>query len=254
MGLWNQAPRISAIGEANTIEELKDYVKKLSNIVAIMAKDLEYIVNGNIDSRNTREIGGYLVNLTSLESRNGVVGLSSEITGGDDLRIWAGNAERELAAFRVYESGFVVSTKFLLTSSETGFPRIELSSNGSLLSAYTTENNLLTIYASLGERPILEFIEGANGGMLANFGSDFSLISIAGTDLQISSGRDLKLFASNRITVSDWSKLFSNSDGESLQTALNNKADVPPVEFTDTIDLATVSEIVVWDGFIVGVN
>ena len=92
----------------------------LANLVGRLIKEVEFLTNGNIDSHNTREIGGYIVGLTSLKSKNGVVGLSSEITGGDDIRIWAGSVVPEAAPYRVYESGRLVATNGEFTGDITG--------------------------------------------------------------------------------------------------------------------------------------
>lgn len=93
--------------------------EQLANIVAMAFEELFYLANGNIDSKNTREIGGYLVSLDSLASKNGVVGLSSAITAGDDIRIWAGNATKESAPFRVYESGHIYASDVDITGKIT---------------------------------------------------------------------------------------------------------------------------------------
>lgn len=110
MGIWS-APRIAA---DTTFEELKE-------IMALVIKDMDFTTNGNIDSRNVREIGGYKVDLTSLASKNGVVGLSSAITGGDDIRIWAGDSARPDAPFRVYESGLMIASNAQITGKITAF-------------------------------------------------------------------------------------------------------------------------------------
>jgi len=118
MSIWS-APRIPAPPPSNDPAILRQYTHDLANIMAKVLNELDWLINGKLDSKNTREIGGYLVSLTSLQSANGVVGLSSLITAGDDLRIWAGNADRELAAFRVYESGHLFASNADITGKIT---------------------------------------------------------------------------------------------------------------------------------------
>jgi hypothetical protein len=220
--------------------------------MAKVLNELDWLINGKLDSKNTREIGGYLVSLTSLESANGVVGLSSLITGGDDLRIWAGNANRELAAFRVYESGYIVATRFLLQS-ENSSARIELSSSGSLLRA-GNDTDQIVISADYDGNPALLFVENERGAIALTSLGDFYLLTTPGVNINIWPDNNLNLLPNGNIRIKNWGKLYNIDNGETLQQALDNKADEPPAIFTDTIDLSTANEIVVWRGFIVDVH
>lgn len=64
-------------------------------------------------------IGGWTVDATSIKDTAGVVGLSSTVTGGDDIRFWAGDATPGSAEFRVYESGALVASSATITGSIT---------------------------------------------------------------------------------------------------------------------------------------
>ena len=50
-------------------------------------------------------IGGWIINATSISDVAGTVGLSSAVTGGDDIRFWAGHATPASAPFKVTEAG-----------------------------------------------------------------------------------------------------------------------------------------------------
>jgi hypothetical protein len=52
-------------------------------------------------------IGGWTIGSTSLSASAGYVGFDSTVTGGNDLRIWAGSATPASAPFRVYEDGSI---------------------------------------------------------------------------------------------------------------------------------------------------
>lgn len=54
-------------------------------------------------------IGGWSLGSTYVRDVSGVVGMSSAVTGGDDIRFWAGDATPESAEFRVTESGALVA-------------------------------------------------------------------------------------------------------------------------------------------------
>lgn len=80
--------------------------------------------SGNIlahfsDLENT--IAGWTVSLTEFKSGSGssTVGLSSAVTGGDDIRIYAGNATPSSAPFRVTEAGVLVATNATITGAIT---------------------------------------------------------------------------------------------------------------------------------------
>lgn len=89
-------------------------------------------------------IGGFVIGTTSLTDAAGMVGLSSAVTAGDDIRIWAGNATPANAPFRVTESGSVYGSNFTLEggvirTAATG-ARIELSNNS--VKTYNSSNQL----------------------------------------------------------------------------------------------------------------
>lgn len=91
---------IGGLGAITSVDDVVDALAKLQ-------KQLEYMMDGNLGSKNIREVGDYLVGANDFVSRSGTVGISSLVTGGDDLRFWAGSATRASAPFRVYESGDV---------------------------------------------------------------------------------------------------------------------------------------------------
>ncbi len=52
-------------------------------------------------------IGGWVVDATSIKDAAGVVGMSSAVTGGDDIRFWAGDSTPANAEFSVTEAGVI---------------------------------------------------------------------------------------------------------------------------------------------------
>jgi len=64
-------------------------------------------------------IGGWTIGASSLTDTAGVVGMSSAVTGGDDIRFWAGDATPSSAEFRVTESGALVASSATITGSVT---------------------------------------------------------------------------------------------------------------------------------------
>jgi hypothetical protein len=75
-------------------------------------------ITGTITA-TTGAIGGWTIAATALTDAAGAVGMSSAVTGGDDIRFWAGNATPSSAPFRVTESGALTATSATITGSVT---------------------------------------------------------------------------------------------------------------------------------------
>ena len=58
----------------------------------------------------TGAIGGWVINATSLTDVAGTVGMSSAVTGGDDIRFWAGDATPANAEFKVTKAGVLTAS------------------------------------------------------------------------------------------------------------------------------------------------
>jgi hypothetical protein len=70
---------------------------------------LTLTVNGAINVSEGGTIGGWRVLTSSLADLAGVVGMSSAVTGGDDIRFFAGHATPSSAPFRVTEAGVLTA-------------------------------------------------------------------------------------------------------------------------------------------------
>jgi hypothetical protein len=64
-------------------------------------------------------IGGWVIGATSLKDVAGTVGMSSAVTGGDDIRFFAGNVTPASAPFRVTEAGALTATSATITGAIT---------------------------------------------------------------------------------------------------------------------------------------
>jgi len=70
-------------------------------------------VDGNFDGTITADsgtIGGWVIAADSLKDAAGTVGMSSAVTGGDDIRFFAGNSTPSSAPFRVTEAGALAAS------------------------------------------------------------------------------------------------------------------------------------------------
>jgi len=78
-------------------------------------KYLQYTVAGGLVvvgsvTATSGAIGGWQIGATSLSDVAGLVGMSSAVTAGDDIRFWAGHVTPGSAPFRVTEAGVVTAT------------------------------------------------------------------------------------------------------------------------------------------------
>jgi hypothetical protein len=79
---------------------------------------------------------GWVLTATSFADAAGVVGLSSAVTGGDDIRFWAGDATPGSAEFRVTEAGALTASNATITSASG---TVVIGASGIAITAPTTE-------------------------------------------------------------------------------------------------------------------
>ncbi|MDQ6418668.1 hypothetical protein RB620_04375 [Paenibacillus sp. LHD-117] len=221
MSTWNSPPQIPAFKsppfgadpeqvQKSTIE----YLKQLANIVSSMTKDLEHMINGNLDVKNIR-----------------AKGITADRMDVDELSAISANLGHIIAG--LIESVTIIGA-YIATAQGT-YPRAEMSSAEDLFAAYATADNYLKIFALESGTPMIYFnnlISTArlflNGGnlSLANFGtlllSAISHITIESTNP--SSNINLVPGTSGSVKVPSWGKIFSEGDAQSLATAINNLA------------------------------
>ncbi|MFB5761023.1 hypothetical protein [Paenibacillus medicaginis] len=193
MTQWSDSPRLSGPPDTQDVGQMLLYVKDLANTVAKMAKDLEFIINGNLDANNIRA--------NSIETKNLQAGsiTADKIQAGaissDKIQAGAITAEKiqanavtaskidvdELSAISAnlgwITAGIIESIEIygsLIATRRTGFPRIQLDDNG--LAAYSERGGEAV---SLGQ--------GGNGGHLvfSDDGSPVGDIFGDGNGLQI---------------------------------------------------------------------
>lgn len=212
MGIW-QSPKISAPPNTDNVQELQKYVKQLANTVAMMAKDLDFTINGNMDSRNTREIGGYNVDLTELKSKNGTVGISSyndPDPSVDDVRFWAGNVDKNTAPWKVTEAGKMYATGAEI-STKNGYPRIVIDPEGNFIGVEYDADNFIRFEPDISGSPVIRFRK--DGTNVGSFVTTLGYLEIFGlTTLMLNAPR---------VTVYNWSHFYNRDETKTLQDEFN---------------------------------
>jgi hypothetical protein len=212
-------------GQVTGDENLED----LQDLVAKLQKDVNWILNGNLSSKNVREIGGYNVSETLFQSRGGDVGMSSDPTGTDPVRFWAGSTNKDTAPWRVHKSGKSVMTGALIQSSNGTYPLIKMDPTSSLFGAYTDANKYISMVAMDGTRsvPALLFKDDSIPMYSIMYIDDpaqrFTILSAG--DMFISAGTSTLTIGGFRVKT-DWSTLYNYAETQTLQQALDAKASV----------------------------
>lgn len=188
---------------------------ELADMVAKLQKQVEFLMNGNLSTKNIREVGGWLADGDRFVSIDGDVGMSTEDTVADDVRFWAGNTVKENAPFRVTESGKAYLTGAEISSSGS-YPKVVMDPTNALFGAYTSATEYLEVrsqhYSSGYTSPLVEFGFGGNIAFMYYNAGGFGL-SVA-ADIKINANGDLVKISHGRFD--DWGKVSTPT--ESLLT------------------------------------
>jgi hypothetical protein len=202
-------------------------VSELADMVAQLQKQVEFLMTGNLSSKNVREIGGWLVDDDRFSSADEDVGMSTADTGGDDVRIWAGGTDPENAPSYIRKSGKGKFTGVTIESN-AGYPKIVMDPNGQLFAAYTAADKYVGVATDvLGNGP--GFI--AHSGSV-NTGAQYSTSDeyhVKGFQkLVLESGTDVEFLTNglDGVIVPSWGELTNKATGQSMQSELNGKASV----------------------------
>lgn len=195
MSQWNQAPtRMQGPPRTESVTELRDYVAKLADIVAIIAKDLDFIINGNIDANNIRADS-----------------ITAQKISVDELSAISANLGK-ITAGEIYGNH--------IATSETAYPRIEMRSTGDLLAAYKDETNLAALSPDLTGNPTFLLETGSVvTTTLSRIGNDTYLYALS-HNLVLRSNNDVRIRPDGRIVVQNWATLFSEDENQTLAQAL----------------------------------
>lgn len=215
MTTWADAPKIQGPPQTNDISVLLGYVKKLADVTAKMAKDLEFILNGNVAFDNIRANGIETKNLKagSVVAEKIDVDKLSAISA-DLGHIRAGLIE----AIEMYGS--------YIATSDRDFPYCEMSSTDNLFAAYFNEGNYLFISPNQDGSPALVFFADGSLAGYIDTSLGFGLSSTSNAVINAIRGRielnarSIRLDGS--VSLPSWGSLYSQSDGKTLEEVLDD--------------------------------
>jgi len=214
MSQWNQAStRIQAPPRTEDVKVLRDFVAKLTDIVAIISKDLDFIINGNLDANNIRA--------NSIETKN----LKAGSVTADKIEV------EELSAITAnlghITAGLIEAVEIFgsfIATSKTSYPRCEMSDTEHLFVAYATATKLVKMIAAYFNGPALSFEDNGLSLGLLSTPSDFLVQGNYGVSVNGGFG-PVHLFTSSSegVRVDNWTEFKRDTDGRSLQQELNGK-------------------------------
>ncbi|MNM39097.1 hypothetical protein D3C81_498660 [compost metagenome] len=210
MPLWSDAPRIASPGDLNNISEVLGYVKSLANTVALMAKDLEFIVNGNLDVNN--------ISANSITAEKIVAG---SVTA-DKIQAGAVTAEKidvnELSAISAnlghIVAGLIESIQIFgsyIATRNGGYPRAEMSNSDDLFAVYRDSTNYIKIAPDIFGNPAIRWMK--DGVYVGAISTTLGMYEVWGYN-------NIKL-NTNTVRINSWSGLYSEYENKTLHDELN---------------------------------
>ncbi len=192
--------------------------------LAKLEKTLEYLFGG-LDTKNIREISGWLVNPNELVSRDRDVGMSTEDTAGDDVRFFAGapGGDKEDAPWRVTKSGIMNAVGAILQSalieSASGYPKIVIDPEENLLKIMTSADKYIEFvpFSNTTSTPVINVVDlDLNLAAVMHLTSTgFSILGAGVTDINMNS-------AAGSVKFSSWSNVKNAGTNKTLQAELND--------------------------------
>lgn len=133
-------------------------------------------------------IGGFDIGPNYIRDHLNTMGMSSVVTGGDDVRFWAGDtfANRDIAPFRVYESGKIDAISGFIGGFELGSTYIRDAANSFGFSSVVGASEVrLWVGDTFANRAIAPFRTLADGSVVA---SNMTVNGTSAVDTAVLSG------------------------------------------------------------------
>lgn len=208
-------------------------IEELRQIVAIIAENAGYVLTGQLDTKNAREFSGWRIKPNVLVSKDNDVGMSTDDTGTDPVRFFAG-PNGDVWFFYVTKSGKLYATDAFITgriegsviigseikTSETTYPRVELSSVGNIFKALKSATDSMVINPDFSGSPTIIWDNGTVTGSAGNFGAYYLLQCTQGK-MRIRSNSDIEISAGAHVILDSWANIYSDGESETLQDALD---------------------------------
>ena len=195
MATW-QSSMLTSPPQTEDVNELRMYLKTTINQLAVMMKELDYVLNGQIDVKNVRA--------KSIEADRLKVDELSAITANMG----------KLTSGKIY--GAYIATQ------EGAYPRSEMSSTDNLFTAYMDANNYVRVAAEYSGAPSVYFISPNNSMIESITDATSSIDSLK--QLYLTSTQDIRLLPGSgyAVRLNSWNDLYFDSQGTSLGSVIGD--------------------------------
>lgn len=176
-----------------------DLQKVIINLNMI-AEELDQVFS-NIDTKNIREIAGWLASRYKLQSKDGDVGFNTQETAADDIRIWAGDVMKGSPNFKVTKAGILTAVAAIFMSA-AGYPKVAMNMNNNLIQAYSDANNHVDISPAAGTAPgIAWIVAGALNAYLQSTSAGPLLATFGGVPITLNSSSNINLSPDGNLNI-----------------------------------------------------
>jgi len=201
--LEQTATRVKSPPQTGDVSDLQSYQKYLADIVAILAKNLDYIINGNLDANNIHA-NSITADRMDVQELSAIAADLGHITAG------------------LIEAVTIIGS-LIQTAEEGTYPRIEFSSTNQLIKAEQNADTSVTLNANLTGNPGFQFLSSAINGIISMAVNEILMQTFSG-DIEIKSTSDLKLWAGNKVKVQTWNTILNEGENKTLQQEFDGKA------------------------------
>lgn len=203
MAIWKSSP-LTAPPQTEDVAELRAYLKTTINQFAMMMKELDYVLNGNLDIKNLRA-NSITAKALSVDELSAITANLGTITAGI------------IRGIDIYGS--------LISTNETGYPRASISNSGNFFDVSTNAGDSMRIEEGLFGDPALVVRDA--GAVAAFLGMVAGALGIQGNvDISIGTSGNITLNPSGVVNVPSWDKVVNTATGRTLQQELDLKSNV----------------------------
>lgn len=204
MAIWTSS-MLKNPPQTEDVAELRTYLKTTINQVAIMLKELDYVLNGNLDIKNLKA-NSITAKYLSVDELSAITANLGTITAGI------------IRGISIYGS--------LISTNETGYPRASISNSGNFFDVSTNAGDSIRIEEGLFGDPAIVIRDG--GDVTAFIGMVAGALAIQGNvNIVIgTSDGNVTLNPSAVFNVPSWDKVVNQATGRTLQQDLDAKSNI----------------------------
>lgn len=232
---------LPSLDDILAVKDPKQQMEALINTVGLLMKSLTEI-NGYLSSKNIKELTADKISAGTINTGDITIGAddSGRFYRIDGNGIVANNGTNNTMVFDL-ATGQMTLNGVKIESTPGTYPKVVMDPTGQLFAAYTSADTYVGITPNyLGNGPGTIAVRGGltTGGSHSS-SSGYHLVAV--NDLRIEAGENI-IFSTgglDGIQFPSWGEITSAGDGQSLQGALDDKADLTALAGKATAGVST---------------